>query len=141
MALSHPHSFDIPEETTRVAHEAFPQGNTYMTLRDALGPLFSDADFVAWFSAQGQTGESPAILALVTVQQYMKGLTDRQAADAVRGRIDWKYLLGLSLTDAGFRYSILSPFRDRLLAGGKEALLLDRILEGLQARGWLKDKR
>ncbi len=71
------------------------------------------------FSAQGQAGESPAILAIVMVLQHMESLTDRQAADAVRGRIDWKYLLGLSLMDAGFHYSILSLFRERWLAGKK----------------------
>jgi len=141
MTLPQAHDFSIPKETARVAHEAFPQGNTYITLRDELGVLFSDDDFAALFSPQGQTGTSPAILAIVTVLQYMEGLTDRQAADAVRGRIDWKYVLGLSLTDAGFHYSILSPFRDRLLAGGKEALLLDSIVERLKERGLLTDKR
>jgi len=63
-------------------------------MRDELGPLFSDTDFITLFSRQGQTGVSPAILAMVTLMQYMEGLTDRQAADAVRGRIDWKYVLG-----------------------------------------------
>jgi transposase len=141
MSLSRPHSFDIPEETARVARDAFPKGNTYMTMRDELGPLFRDGDFVALFSPQGQAGESPAILAIVTVLQYMEGLTDRQAAEGVRSRIDWKYLLGLPLTDSGFHYSLLSPFRDRLLEGGKEALLLDRILKRLKERGLLKGKR
>jgi transposase len=141
MSLSRPHSFDIPEETVRVARDAFPKGNAYMTMRDELGPLFGDDDFVALFSPQGQAGESPAILAIVIVLQYMEGLTDRQAAEAVRSRIDWKYLLGLSLTDPGFHYSILSPFRDRLLKGGWESLLLDRIVERLKERGLLKDKR
>lgn len=141
MALPQVHDFTIPEETARVAQQAFPNGNMYMTLRDELGPLFSDADFIMLFSAQGQTGISPAILAMVTVMQYMEGLTDRQAADAVRGRIDWKYVLGLSLAASGFHYSILSPFRDRLIEGSKEAMLLDRILERLQERGLLTDKR
>ena len=131
MSLSRPHSFDIPEETARVARDAFPKGNTYMTMRDELGPLFNDGDFVALFSPQGQAGESPAILAIVTVLQYMEGLTDRQAAEGVRSRIDWKYLLGLPLTDPGFHYSLLSPFRDRLLEGGKEALLLAACRRGI----------
>ena len=141
MTLPEPHSFDIPEETARVAREAFPKGNVCMSIRDELGSLFSDSDFEPLFSAQGQIAASPAILALVTILQHMEGLTDRQAADAVRGRIDWKYLLGLPLTAAGFHYSILSPFRDRLLAGGQEALLLDRLLDRLRTRGLLKDKR
>jgi transposase len=141
MSLSQPHSFDIPEETARVARTAFPKGNVYMTMRDELGSLFSDGDFATLFSLQGQAGEPPAILATVTVLQYMEGLTDRQTAEAVRSRIDWKYLLGLPLTDPGFHYSILSPFRDRLLEGSREALLLDRVLERLKECGFLKGKR
>ena len=62
-----------------------------MTMRDELGEIFSDQDFAALFSWTGQPGISPAQLALVTVMQFMENLTDRQAADAVRGRIDWKY--------------------------------------------------
>ncbi len=141
MTTFRPHSFEIPEETVQVARAAFPNGNEYITLRDELGPLFSDDDFAMLFSPQGQTGQSPALLALVTVLQHMEGLTDRQAADAVRGRIDWKYFLGLSLTDAGFHYSILSPFRDRLLEGGLESQLLEKIIERLKERQLLTDKR
>lgn len=141
MTLPEPHSFDIPEETVRVAREAFPKGTVCMTMRDELGSLFSDSDFAPLFSNQGQMAAPPAILALVTILQHMEGLTDRQAAEAVRSRIDWKYLLGLPLTASGFHYSILSPFRDRLLGGGQEALLLDKLLERLRARGLLKDKR
>jgi transposase len=134
------HNFEIPEETVAVAQAAFPKGNVYMTMRDRLGPLFNDADFAALFSWQGQAGKSPGLLAMVTVMQYMEGLTDRQAAEAVRSRIDWKYALGLGLKDAGFDYSILSPFRARLLAGGQESLLFDRIVERLKEQGLLKDK-
>ncbi len=63
---------------------------------------------------------APWRLALVTVLQFMENLSDRQAANAVRARIDWKYLLGLELTDKGFHYSVLSEFRDRLLDGESE---------------------
>jgi len=118
MITFHPHSFEIPEETIQVAKTSFPKGSKYMTLRNKLGPVFKDDDFEILFSSQGQAGQSRAILALVTALQHMEGLTDREAADAVRGRIDWKYLLGLPLTDSGFHYSILSPFRDHLLKGG-----------------------
>ena len=113
MSLYQPHNFEIPEETIRVAQAAFPKGNVYLTLRDKLGPLFNNADFAALFDWRGQTGESPALLAMVTILQFMEDLTDRQAAEAVRSRIDWKYLLGLALTDPGFHYSILGPFRER----------------------------
>jgi len=135
------HNFEIPEETIAVAQAAYPKGNIYMLLRDKLGPLFSDGEFAELFSWQGQTGISPGLLAMVTVMQYMEGLTDRQAAEAVRGRIDWKYALGLALTDAGFDHSILSCFRGRLLEGGKEAVLFDNIVDQLKAHGLLSGKR
>lgn len=135
------HNFEIPRETIEVARAAFPKGNVYMTMRDKLGPLFSDDDFAALFAWQGQAGVSPGLLAMVTIMQFMEGLTDRQTAEAVRSRIDWKYALGLPLTSAGFDYSILSGFRGRLLAGGGEALLFDRILDRLKVHGLLKGKR
>jgi len=72
-----------------------------MQMRDTLGPLYDDHQFVALFSSTGQPAEAPARLALVLVLQCAEGLSDRQAADAVRGRIDWKYALALNLTDPG----------------------------------------
>jgi transposase len=113
----------------------------YMTMRDKLGPLFNDADFASLFDWRGQSGVSPALLATVTLMQYMEGLTDRQAAESTRSRIDWKYNLGLHLTYSGFDYSILSPFRGRLLEGSQEALLFDQVLERLNEQGLLKGSR
>jgi transposase len=107
----------VPAETMRVAQAAFPRGNVYLRLREELGSLYADEDFAALFSKWGQPAEAPWRLALVSIMQFMEGLSDRQAADAVRGRIDWKYALGLELTDAGFDASVLSEFRTRLLEG------------------------
>ena len=70
--------------------------------------------------------------------QCRENLADRQAAEAVRARIDWNYLLGLELTDPGFDFSVLSEFRDRLLAGKAEALLLDKLLEWCRTLGLVK---
>ena len=70
--------------------------------------------------------------------QFAEGLTDRQAAEAVRSRIDWKYALGLEITDSGFDYSVLSEWRSRLIAAGRESQLLDKMLAHFQDRGWLK---
>lgn len=130
----------VPEETERVARAAFPKGSVYMRLRDELGTIYEDRDFADLFAVRGQPGERPWRLALVTVMQYAEGLTDRQAAEAVRGRIDWKYALGLELEDAGFDYSVLSEFRARLVHGGAEQRLLDRLLGQLAERGLLKGK-
>jgi transposase len=85
----------VPDDTTRVARPAFPKGTPYLTLRDALGTIFQDADCAALFPPEGQPGLPPWHLALVTILQFREHLTDRQAAEAVRARIDWKYLLGL----------------------------------------------
>jgi transposase len=134
------HNFEIPQETIEVARAAFPKGNVYLTMRDKLGPLFNDEAFASLFVWQGQEGVSPGLLAMVTIMQFMEGLTDRQGADAVRSRIDWKYLLGLPLTYSGFDYSILSGFRERLLSGQQEALLFDQVLDKLKAHGLLKGK-
>src|SRR5499433_200954 len=135
----HPHVITpVPEDTARVARAAFPKGHPYLTFRDALGTIFQDEDFAALFPAWGQPALPPWRLALVTLMQFRENLADRQAAEAVRARIDWKYLLSLELTDPGFDFSVLSEFRDRLLAGSAEELLLDKLLERWQALGLLK---
>jgi transposase len=128
----------IPEETVRVARAACPKGTLAMRLRDTLGELYQDEQFATLYPVEGQPAYAPWRLAIVTVLQYVEGLTDRQAADAVRERIDWKYSLGLELTDPGFDFSLLSEFRLRLVEEGAETLLLDRLLEVCKQRGWLK---
>src|SRR5919199_6012801 len=127
----------VPKQTARIAQTAFPKGNPYLTLRDRLGTVFVDQDFADLYPEQGQPGYPPWRLALITVMQFREGLSDRQAAEAVRARIDWKYLLGLALTDPGFDFSVLSEFRDRLLASSAEELLLAKLLERCRAMGWL----
>jgi transposase len=128
----------VPEETSRVARAAFRKGNSLLKLRDELGAVFADADFADLFPRLGQPGLAPWRLALVTLLQFRENLPDRQAAEAVRARIDWKYLLGLELTDPGFDHSVLCEFRSRLLAGSAEERLLHKLLEACQARGLLK---
>jgi transposase len=107
----------VPAETARVAQAVFPKGNLYMTLRDELGTLYTDEDFADLFPTHGQPAACPWRLALICVLQFVEHLSDRQAAEAVRSRIDWKYALGLELTDPGFDFSVLSEFRSRLVAG------------------------
>jgi transposase len=128
----------VPAETARVARAAFPKGTLYLRLRDELGPLYDDALFTDLFPSRGQPAEAPWRLALVTVLQFAENLPDRQAAEAVRSRIDWKYLLGLELTDSGFDASVLCEFRARLVAGAAEQRLLDHLLTLARERGLLK---
>jgi transposase len=109
-----------------------------MQMRDEIGSIYQDDLFVELYSDEGQPGWSPWRLALVTVMQFAENLSDRQAADAVRARLDWKYALSLELTDPGFHYSILSEFRSRLAEGEKSQILLDQILLVFREKGWLK---
>src|SRR5689334_14322131 len=104
----------------RIARAAFPKGTLCLRIAEELGPLYHDDQFADLFPIRGQPAASPARLALTSVLQYVEGLSDRQAADAVRGRIDWKYALGLELTDPGFDHTVLSEFRSRLVTGQAE---------------------
>src|SRR3954463_11255863 len=128
----------VPELTSYVARAAFPDGNPYLSVRDTLGTFYDDQRFAGLFPDRGQPAQTPWRLALVTVLQFAEGLADRQAADAVRARIDWKYALGLELTDPGFDFSVLCEFRGRLLAGGAGPLLLEAMLETCKAHGLVK---
>jgi transposase len=129
----------IPPETARVAHAAFRKGHPYVALRDTLGPLFADTSFGDLYAHQGPAGLSPARLAVITLLQFREGLSDREAADAVRSRLDWKYLLGLPLDDAGFDASVLSEFRDRLQTDGAALRLLTHLLEHARGQGLLRE--
>lgn len=130
----------VPEDTARVVHAAFPDGNPYLRLRDELGTIFHDADFADLYPQRGQPALAPWRLALVTILQFREDLSDRPAADAVRARIDWKYLLGLELTDPGFDASVLCEFRSRMIAGGQVGLLLEKLLARCKTLGLLKDR-
>ena len=127
----------VPEETVRIARASFPKGSRYMRLRDELGAVFDDSRFAGLFPTRGRPAEAPWRLALVTLFQFAEGLPDRQAAEAVRGRIDWKYALALPLADPGFDSTVLSEFRSRLIEGGAEQVLLDAVLTLAQERNLL----
>src|ERR1700712_5049545 len=128
----------VPEDTARVAQIAFRRGNPYLLLRARLGTVFADTEFADLYPKRGQPGLAPWRLALVTLLQFRETLSDRQAAEAVRARIDWKYLLGLDRTAPAFDHSVLCEFRSRLLAGSAEERLLHKLLDACQARGLLK---
>src|SRR5216683_4477519 len=117
----------IPDLTRRIAQASFPKGTLAMRLRDALGSIYEDVDFADLFAKRGRAAEAPWRLALVTVLQALENLSDRQAAECVRTRIDWLYALALPLDDPGFDYTILTDFRQRLLAAQAQELILDPI--------------
>src|SRR5690242_2612150 len=128
----------VPEETARIARAAFCKGNLLMRIRDDIGVLYDDQMFARLYDARGQLAIAPWRLALVTVFQFLENLSDRQAAEAVRSRIDLKYALGLELGDPGFDFSVLCEFRARLIAGGQDQQLLEVMLERLRERGLVK---
>ena len=133
-------AYPIPTETAELAHSIHPTGNLCMQLRDHFGMLYENHQFVTLFSSTGQPALAPARLALVTIMQFIEGLSDRQAADAVRDRISWKYALGLPLNDRGFHFSVLSAFRTRIGAGELEQIFLDTILHHFRDAGLLRSR-
>jgi transposase len=137
MSLAPEPILHVPEHTAEVARAAFPRGNRYRQIRDELGTLYRNDQFADLYPHVGQPAEAPWRLALVTILQLAENLTDRHAAEAVRGRIDWKYALGLERTDAGFDFSVLSEFRTRLIVGEAAEQLLTQRLALLVDRGLL----
>jgi len=128
----------VPSLTAQVARASNPAGTTAMWVRDRLDGLWRDEDFVAWYPRDGRPGLSPAQLATVSVLQFLLNLSDRQAAEAVRCRIDVKYALALELDDPGFHHSVLSDFRDRLAESGRADALFDLALARLKEAGLVK---
>ncbi len=125
----------VPPETARVARAAFPRGHKYLRVADELDGLCTEDALLALFPTHGQAAQPPWHLALVTIRQFAAGLSDRQAANAVRGRSDGKDVLRLARTDPGFDASVLSEFRGRLRAGAAASRLFDRLLM------WCRDRQ
>ncbi len=128
----------VPEATARVAKAAFPKGNRYMRLRDEIGLFYQDEEFAELYPDRGQSAIAPWRLTMILIMQFLENLSDRQTADSVRGRIDWKYALSLQLEDDGFDFSVLSEFRDRLIEGGRERQILEKMLSKFVELGLLK---
>jgi hypothetical protein len=128
-------SVEIPEETVRIVRAACPKGTRATHLRDILGPIFDDERFAGWFAAEGRSGVAPGVLALVCVLQAMEHLSDREAANAVRTRVDWKYALSLPMDHAGFHHSVLEEFRQRLAVDDRATDLLEAMLEAADGAG------
>src|SRR5260370_4688042 len=128
----------VPELTARMSRSSSPEGNLAMRIRDELGEVYADARFAAAFGGRGRPRISPGQLMMASVLQFSENLTDRQAAEAVRDRMTWKYALGLELEDPGFDASVLSEFRSRLVAGDLTSLALDALLERLAGGGLVR---
>jgi transposase len=131
---------EIPEETARIARILFPKRNKYLWLRDELEASYQDEHFLKCYPKTGQTAEQPWRLAMMRVIQYMDNYTDRQAAEALKTRIDLKYTLSLELTDPGCDFSVLSEFRSRLQAHESEEVILNALIDLCRKKGWLKER-
>ena len=134
-----PHGLEpIAQATMSLARKSSPKGTVIMRLRDAVGPIYQDEHFAHLFAKRGRPAEAPWRLALVTVFQAMENLSDRQAAQMVALRLDWKYALSLEPEDEGFDYTVLSQFRQRLLEHQAAELVLEPLLAVCREQGWLK---
>lgn len=129
----------IPELTRRLAKGSFPKGTLAMRLRDHLGTIYQEEDFADLFAHRGRGGYDPRRLALVLVLQALENLSDVQAAEMVRGRLDWKYALALEPDDTGFDASVLTYFRERLVQAGAQERILDPLLRVCREQGLLKE--
>jgi transposase len=129
----------IPDATVAAVRAAFPTCNLSVDLRAEFGTLYTDQLFTDLSPPEGRpVAVAPWRLALVLVMQYIEGLTDRQAAAAVRRCMDWTYALSLDLHDPGFDCTLLHDLRERLLAHDATQRCLDTFLTACKARGWLK---
>ncbi len=140
MCLKAQRPWPMPTETAAVGAAVLKEDSPYRLTGDKLFDQLSDVDFADLYSAEGKPGISPVILAFVTVFQFMEKLPDRQAAEAMRMRLDWKYALHLPLTYAGFDYSVLSGFRDRLLAHEAEGRVFEKLVSEFRALGLIKER-
>jgi transposase len=140
MCLKAQAPWPMPVETATVGEAVLKEDSPYRLVGDKLFTGLSDTDFADLYSREGKPGISPVILAFVTIFQFMEKLPDRQAAEAVRIRLDWKYALHLPLTYTGFDYSVLSEFRDRLLAHEAEGRVFDKVVGEFRTWGLIKDR-
>ncbi|MER8090869.1 transposase [Streptomyces sp. NPDC087532] len=105
-----------------------------------LDGLWCDEDFADWYPRDGRAVLSPAQLATVCVLQFLLGLSDRQAAEAVRCRIDFKYAKAMELEDPGFHHSVLADFRERVARDDRADRLLDLVLARLKEAGLVGER-
>lgn len=111
-----------------------------MWVRDRLDGLWCDEDLAGWYPRDGRPGLSPAQLATVCALQFLLDLSDRQAAEAVRCRIDFKYAPAMELDDPGFHHSVPADFRERLIKGDRADRLLDLALVRLKEVGLVRER-
>lgn len=131
---------EIPEDTAKLAEQLLKEDDLYRLIGEKLGELLTDEELAWLYSHLGGPAISPVILAMITVFQMMEKLPDRVAAKMVVVRIDWKYALHLPLNWAGFHWSNLSHFRQRLIENEAEYLVFDKLVKALVEMGFIRQR-
>lgn len=139
MCLKTQSPWPMPEETGRIGKMLLEEKDPYRMIGNQLFEKWQEEEFADLYSREGKPGYSPVILAFVSVFQFMERLADRQAAQALRMRLDWKYALHLPLEDAGFDFSVLSEFRDRVIEGKAEQRVFEKLVQEIRAMGLIKE--
>ncbi|MFN8635811.1 MAG: IS1182 family transposase [Chloroflexota bacterium] len=129
---------EMPEDIAAVGAAVLKERDPYRVIGERLAELVRDGQFAELYEPRGRAAVSPSVLMLVTIFQFMENLPDREAARAVRVRLDWKYALHLAVDDPGFDFSCLSYFRRRLLKHEQSRLLFDLVLEQVRGLGFLQ---
>ena len=118
-----------------------PGGSVYGFLAEHRRRLFPDGMFADLFaSGRGRPSVPGEVIATVMVLQALEGLSDRDAAEALRTDLRWKVAAGLSLTDEGFHSSVLTLWRNRLRASDAPERIFDAVRDVVAATGVLKTK-
>lgn len=119
-----------------------PDDSVHAFLADHRQQLFPDELFEDLFtSGRGRPSVPGDVIATVMVLQALEGLSDRDAAKALRTDIGWKVAAGLALDDEGINYSVLTYWRTRLRQSQHPERIFDAVRDVVEATGVLKGKR
>jgi IS5 family transposase len=128
-------------DAAALCRQLVPEGSVEAFLADHRRELFPDELFADLFpSGRGRPSIPADVMATVMVLQALDGLSDRDAARALRDRISWKVAAGLALTDEGFDYSVLTYWRTRLRASEQPERIFEAVRAVVEATGVLKGK-
>jgi transposase len=122
-----------------VCERLIPRDSFYRKFKEIVWPLIEDEQFeVMYCKDNGRPSIPPALLAMATILQFYRNLSDREMERACMYDIEIKYALGLKLDDRPFDHSSLGDFRKRLLDNGKEKEIFNRLLEQLVKAGLIE---
>src|SRR5271156_1014386 len=128
-------------DAAALCRQLVSEGSVEAFLADHRHDLFPDEMFEDLFpSGRGRPSIPADVVATVMVLQALDGLSDRDAARALRDRISWKVAAGLALTDEGFDYSVLTYWRTRLRASDRPERIFDAVRKVVEATGVLAGK-